>query len=878
MTIYVLFVGYLAGLLLTGLGPVLGTVGKCNVTVGMVGVALGGAIASFLIPRFWRMGPRSPLWLIAGLVGVAAGLYLQVRSPSYTQLTRAIPITAQPTFPMEVGVQGEIIDAPQLTRSQSVRFTLHVTDIQSWEKEVQEDMTAPGADANNGSSPQRDIAPALATLTRKLYVTVPLLQGTGLKPGDAIALHGRLYRPKATVVPGAFDFQQYLERQGIFAALQAEAVHPSDYRPSPSRSALMSWRRGTWMMRQRIVRSFVRGLDSPTGQLLSAMVLGRKAVDLPFDVRDDFIQAGLAHTMAASGFHVSLLLGMVLWLTRRLSPQQQGWIGGGVLLGYASLTGFQPSVCRAVLMGLAVLLATAAERKIRPLAALLGIATLLLMMQPSWIGDLGFQLSFLATVGLVVMVPGLVKRLDWLPVGIATAIAVPITAMIWTLPILLRMMGTILPYSVFLSLLTTPFIGLFSLSGMGLGAIALISPALGSLGASLLYWPLQGLMAVVRWCNGLPGQSIALGSIALWQLVLIYGLYALVIWTGQPSLLKHKLYRVSLRSLRRCVGPAILLALLIPLFYHRYQTVQITIFPTRSASPPLMVIQYRGQVGLVNNGTLDDVQYTLLPFFRHEGINGIDWAIATRPALNSSDQIGSKDLDSGPTKDTQNPAPSPAATLVSSKSASAFSTANKLQPSTLTWDLGWDRLAQTVAIRQIYQIAASASVPVAPISHGASNGSSRSPDRPDSVAAPNIQALSVGRSLDLGTHATLTPLSTSPTILELVLGPHHWLIWDQSLPLSLAELSSLSLPSSHVWYWAGDPMDTVIPFLNQLPQQVIPQQAMILPILPDMEQLRSTNLAHTSFYSPNLEHVVQWMPEDGFSILTDGPETDEPIF
>jgi competence protein ComEC len=85
-------------------------------------------------------------------------------------------------------------------------------------------------------------------------------------------------------------------------------------------------------------------------------------------------------------------------------------------------------------MGCGALIGLVVQRKRKPLNSLLIAATLLLLFNPVWIWDIGFELSFLATLGLMVTVQPLIKRLDWLPPAIASLVAVPITASIWTLP------------------------------------------------------------------------------------------------------------------------------------------------------------------------------------------------------------------------------------------------------------------------------------------------------------------------------------------------------------------------------------------------------------------------------------------------------------
>jgi len=244
-------------------------------------------------------------------------------------------------------------------------------------------------------------------------VTVPILQSTGLYPGQEIAVTGFLYKPTAALNPGGFDFQKYLRQEETFAGLAGRQINIlDDQRP---------W--GWWQVREKIGRSQTRLLGVPEGPLVSSMVLGAKAVDLPYDIRDLFVRTGLAHALAASGFQTSLILGVILQLTKGTNKAIQITMGGVGLTGFLFLAGFEPAVLRAVIMGFAALLGLALEKGVKQLGSLLIAATLLLIFNPLWIWNLGFQLSFLATLGLIVTAPAIDKRLDWLPPAISSLIS-----------------------------------------------------------------------------------------------------------------------------------------------------------------------------------------------------------------------------------------------------------------------------------------------------------------------------------------------------------------------------------------------------------------------------------------------------------------------
>ncbi|MFW5667307.1 MAG: ComEC/Rec2 family competence protein, partial [Coleofasciculus sp.] len=548
-----------------------------------------GIICAIAFPRIWRTGPRPRLWLTATLVAVIALLYVQLRlpQPELNDISQFVASGQDTAQGQVVTIQGNVETVPRLTRSQKGQFWLEATQLTELESNENRGTTTRG-------------------VTGKLYVTVPLLQSTGLFPGQTISVTGVLYKPKPAANPGGFDFATYLAKEGAFAGLSGRQVSFPDENQQPT------W--GWWMLRQRIIHAQVRQLGSPTGLLLSSIVLGRKAVDLPYDIRDLFIQTGFAHILAASGFHVSLILGSVLALTKRWGTKTQFGIGLTALLIYVGLTGLQPSVLRAAIMGVGALVALLTHRQVKPLGSLLLAATILLIINPLWIWDLGFQLSFLATLGLLVTVPPLVKNLDWLPSVIAALIAVPLAALLWTLPLQLYVFGMIAPYSVVANIIGTPLISLISLGGFLSALVALISPLAGSAIAGLLYYPLQGLLELVRFFNALPASSVALGTISLAQLLLLYGLIGITCISS----------RVQLRGV--LAGVIALTIIVLPIWQTRLEQFQVTVLA--GDQEQVVVIQDQGQVTLINSGETDTANFTILPFLQKQGINQVDWAVA----------------------------------------------------------------------------------------------------------------------------------------------------------------------------------------------------------------------------------------------------------
>lgn len=576
----ILCLAYVAGLLSTGLLTFLSFDSSWQ-EIAIIATGLGGLsiVATVIAARFGYAGANSRIWLAVGVIAILAVVYLQLRmpQPSVNDLSHRIAEDSS----QQVTVEGKVLTEPRLTSTGQIKFWFWVSRLTI------------DNDKKN------------AAVSGKLYVTIPLLQATGIYPGENLSIQGILYRPQAATNPGGFDFRAYVAGQGAFAGLKGNEVFTSE-RQQPT------W--GLWQLRQRIVRANLRGLGSPAGQLVSSMVLGRKAVDLPEDIRDRFIRTGLAHVLAASGFHVSLLLGMVLRLSDRFSARNRLIIGSIALGIYLGLTGLQPSVMRAGLMGAGVLIALATNSKVRPLGSLLLAATILLLIDPSWIWDLGFQLSFLATWGLLVTAPALYKRLDWLPPTIATAMAIPLAASIWTLPLLCYVFNTVATYSIVVNIISTPLITIISLGGM-IGAIAaLIIPAIGSAIAWLLLYPTLFLIEITKLFTNLPGSAFAVGKISLGLVIILYGLIGLV-WLS--SWWRSRWWLVLLFAVT---------LIIVPISYSRLNLIQVTVLATKQEQ--VVVVQDRGKVILINSGEANTAKYTVLPFLTQQGINRIDCGLA----------------------------------------------------------------------------------------------------------------------------------------------------------------------------------------------------------------------------------------------------------
>ncbi|MFP4338032.1 MAG: ComEC/Rec2 family competence protein, partial [Halothece sp.] len=542
-------------------------------TLLIFGLILGGMTWKFLLPQQQGNFHTSFLIIVITLIGFVS-FYLRFPTITANDVSQIIP---PDTNGIQTTVVGRILNSPTLNREGRLRFWLSVEEVEN-QSEV------------NG----------------KLYVTLPEEFEKKLTPDSVLEISGYLYQPQIPNNPRQFNFQEYLNRNGAFAGISGKKVTVIEEN---------TW--GLWWLRERIIKVHFDGLGNPKGTLLSAMVLGRRVVSLPSDLQEQFLKAGLAHILAASGFHVSLLLGAVLAVTQRFSGLIRFGVGITVLIFYIGVTGLQPSILRASLMGVAVLLGLLTERKVNSQRSLLVIATILLLINPLWIIDLGFQFSFLATFGLIITTPFILRNLEFIPPTIASMIAVPIAVFPWIFPLQLFYFGTVATYSIILNIFLMPFVVLIIFGGMLSAGMGLIFFQLGSTIALFLSPFIQLLITVVRLFNQLPGFYLLFGQIALWQVLATYALM-IFIWRSARGQQYWKFLTLGAIAL-----------LIFPITYQQLTQRQITVFAT--PPPATMLIQNRGDITLINCGNQDTIDYTISPFLEAEGIQNINHAIALHP-------------------------------------------------------------------------------------------------------------------------------------------------------------------------------------------------------------------------------------------------------
>ena len=276
---------------------------------------------------------------------------------------------------------------------------------------------------------------------------------------------------------------------GSFAGVIYRATIVSVNRPQPGDVALQfrDWFSGG--VRQAI--------SDPASSLGIGYLVGQKKA-LPASLIEALKIIGLTHIVVASGYNLTILVRLARRLFEKLSKYLATLIAGAMIVGFVAVTGLSPSMSRAGLVASLSLAAWYYGRRFHPMVLLPLAAAITVVINPSYLwGDLGWQLSFAAFAGVMILAPLLQRYFfgEAKPGVIRQILGETISATILTAPILVSAFGQISNVSLIANLLVLPFVPLAMLLTFIAGLGALILPV----GATIIGYPATWLLNYMIW-------------------------------------------------------------------------------------------------------------------------------------------------------------------------------------------------------------------------------------------------------------------------------------------------------------------------------------------------------------------------------------------
>lgn len=346
--------------------------------------------------------------------------------------------------------------------------------------------------------------------------------------GDPVWLRGAMQTPP---VFEGFNYRDYLARSDIHSLMPEADAGRAGMRSGNVLLRLIYDYRG--LARRTIDRIF----PDPEAALMAGILLGDESA-ISDDVRRDFNQTGTTHIIAISGFNMTIIASLFISLFGRWLGQRKGLLVAGIAIGlYTLLVGADAAVVRAAIMSGVSLLARRWGRQVDAMASLGAASWIMTAANALTLWDVSFQLSFAATLGLILYAQPLEngfvqassgwlgeKRAKQLSGPVGEYLLFTLAAQVTTAPIMAYYFNRIS----LVSILANPIILPLQPAVMILGGAAMLAgtfwPAAGQV-LAWMAWPFPAFtIRSVRWMAGFPAASLALGEVGWVVLLVYYGL------------------------------------------------------------------------------------------------------------------------------------------------------------------------------------------------------------------------------------------------------------------------------------------------------------------------------------------------------------------
>lgn len=354
---------------------------------------------------------------------------------------------------------------------------------------------------------------------KKFYINVKKNKEGKLEYGDLISLKGEYLIPSKARNYKGFDYREYLKTKKIYGTIKLDSYKIIEKNNLNYFLILSNKIRGVIINKSNVL------LPKETSTLLNGILLGDKS-EISEDIIENFKESNLSHLLAVSGAHTGyIILGVTFLLNR--SHFSKKWVYVVTIFSlilYMFITNFAVSVVRACLMSIFVLMANLFYRK-SDLANTISLSLLIiLIVNPFSINEIGLQLSYLGTIGIILLSKNIENILIKIKLNksFAKLLSVTVSAQCLIMPIMALKFNKI-SFTFFISnILASPLLGINIILGFITIFISSISINIGDIFAAILNFSLKALIFVARFSAKIPLNSILVKTPYLITIIFLY--------------------------------------------------------------------------------------------------------------------------------------------------------------------------------------------------------------------------------------------------------------------------------------------------------------------------------------------------------------------
>lgn len=344
--------------------------------------------------------------------------------------------------------------------------------------------------------------------------------------GDKLTVVGKIQEPFESE---EFSYKMYLKRFGIDGVVYYPLILDKEENNGNF------FKKNLLKFKKNFISSLSTLLPEPENSFLGGILVGERN-SIPESLTEKFNVTGTTHIIAISGFNITIIVQFLDWILRRFGKRVSFTLSLLGIFAFVVLTGASASVVRAGIMGALGLVALNIGRVYAITNALLFTAVVMLIHNPTILHfDVGFQLSFLALIGIVYIEPMIKPRFAWLFPPVRKYLTPTLSAQLATLPILLFNFGRLSIVSLLANILVLPVIPIIMMVGFLVGFISLFWQTLAVPIGWICWLFLKYVIVAIETCAKLPLASIQVNNFPFWLVLVYYLVLSLILWKLKPK-------------------------------------------------------------------------------------------------------------------------------------------------------------------------------------------------------------------------------------------------------------------------------------------------------------------------------------------------------
>lgn len=515
-----------------------------------------------------------------------------------------------------------------------------------------------------------------SNIRKKSYVLVKIKKNNkdNFKLGDIIKVNGKIENPDEQKNYRGFNYKRYLQGKNIATVVVGDTAYKLN----------KTNKKNIYYIKNKIIENVEKILAENNKERINnknnienknneenkknnssiclALIIGYKA-SLADDINEYFSESNLLHMLSISGMHISYICLIINFLLRKINKKIAKILTIGILIFYIFLTGGIPSVIRACITQILFLTSTLFYRKSNIYTNLSVASIIILIINPFSIFDIGFILSYLGTISILVFYKHIeefvsilqiklysvfkprlprekskiAKRFNKIIFYMKETVIISISANILIIPVTMYFFNTISLSFVLSNLLATPILVCVIIFSLIFFIVSFCSIKLGYFLAYILNFTIDNLINIVRFCSYIPFNKILICSPNILEITLIYTFIFVITFLYKKDKLNIKyimqiLNKVKKRNIKKLLVLACIFIIMIVFIYKNYNNRLKIFFIDVGQGDSTLIITPKNKKILIDGGGSEFGKFNigekiLMPYLLNRKIKKIDYII-----------------------------------------------------------------------------------------------------------------------------------------------------------------------------------------------------------------------------------------------------------